>query len=425
MTSFYIETYGDSPYSSDSEQMAGLLRQAKFVPKEKMEDADLVILNTHRVKRSAVNPFVTRFETIKQEYPYKIIIVAGCVAQAEPERFKNCTLIGMRLFHHIVEAVEETLHNNIVKMLDIDEMPPLDLPKIRKNLFLEIIPITREGIRTATFSSKIKQPIQGNIQSYPKADIVNVATTAVKEGVKEIWLTSQDTASYGLDIDTNLPNLLKELLQIPGNFKIRLDKCNPAHLKKIKDDLFPLLAHEKMFKFLHLPLQSGSNTMLKEMCFGSTKEECTSLVQELWRIEPHLTLTTDIKVGYPTETEDDFWETLNLVRFLNPDTVTISRFTAKPKTPASFLPPLPEEEIQRRIAVLTEIYLNISKLRNERWKDWEGHIVIDEKGIAPKEWIGHNEYYKAVIVEGEYKIGDEIKIRIVKTGRMELRGEVL
>lgn len=424
MTSFHIETYGDSPYSSDSEQMAGLLQQAKFEPKEKLEEADIVILNTHRVKRSAVGTFCARVENIKKEYPYKIIIVAGCVAQAEPERFKNCTLVGMRQFHHIVEAVEETLHNNIVKMLNVCEMPQLDFPKIRKNTFLEIIPITREGIRTVTFS-KIKLPVQGRMQSYPPTDIINVVTTAVKEGVREIWLTSSDTASYGVDIDTNLPNLLKELLQIPGNFKIRLDKCNPAHLKKIKGELFPLFAHEKMFKYIHIPLQSGSNMVLKGMCSGSTKEEGTSLVQELWRIEPHLTLTTDIKIGYPSETEDDFWETLNLVRFLNPDTVNISRFTARPKTPAALLPSLPEEEIQRRIAVLTEIYLNISKLRNERWKEWEGNIIIDEKGIQQNEWIGHNGYYKGVIVEGEFKIGDEIKIRIVKTGRLELRGELV
>ncbi|MDO8655830.1 MAG: MiaB/RimO family radical SAM methylthiotransferase [Nanoarchaeota archaeon] len=422
MTSFYIETYGDSPYSSDAEQMAGLLQQAKFEPKEKMEEADIVILNTHKVKRSAVDSFVTKLNDIKKEYPYKIIIVAGCIPQVESEQFKNYTIIGMRQFHHIVEAVEETLHNNIVKMLDIDEMPPLDLPKIRKNPFLEIIPLTRESFHTASAGSKIKS-IPRSIDSYPRTDIINAATKAVKEGVKEIWLTSQDSASYGVDIDTNLPTLLKELIQIQGNFKIRLDKCNPASLKKIKDDFFPLFSHEKMFKYIHLPIQSGSNAMLKEMSCGSTKEECTALVQELWRIEPHLTLMTDIKVGYPTETEDDFWETLNLVRFLNPDMVNISRFTAKPKTPAAFLPSLPEEEIQRRIAVLTEIYLNVSKLRNERWKDWEGNIVIDEKGLQSKEWVGHNEYYKAVIVEGEYKMGDMVKVRIIKTGRMELRGE--
>ncbi len=421
MTSFHIETYGDSPYSADSEYMAGLLQQAKFEYQEKLEEADIVIFNTSKVKRAAVDPFLTRLNDIKKEYPYKIIVVSGSVAQAEPERFKNCTLIGMRQFHHIVEAVEETLHNNIVKMLDTDEMPPLDLPKIRKNQFLEIIPITREGIRvTAPFKTRTALK---KIDSYSPADIVNAAMKAVKEGVKEIWLTSLDTASYGFDIDTTLPRVLKELLQIPGEFKIRLDRCNPANLKRIKEELFPLFAHEKMFKYIHIPIQSGSNAVLKEMYFGSTKEESTSLVQELWRIEPHLTLVTDIKVGHPTETEDDFWETLNLVRFLNPDIINISPFAAKINSPAASLPSLPEGEVQRRVTVLTEIYQNISKLRNERWKDWEGNIIIDEKGTLPHQWVGHNEYYKAVLVEGGYTLGDRVKIKIVKTGREELRGE--
>jgi len=420
MTSFYIETYGESSFSSDSEQMAGLLQQAKFEHKEKMEDADIVILNTRKVKRTALEPFLTMLDDIKKKYPYKIIIVAGCIPQAESERFKNCTLVGTRQFHHIVEAVEETLHHNIVTMLEMNEMPPLDLPKIRKNPFLEIIPITREGQRTAA-ASKTKL-IKKNTDSYSKADIVKAAVKAVSEGVKEIWLTSPDVAGYGLNIGTNLPQVLKELLQIPGNFKIRLDRCNPTHLKKIKADLFPLFAHEKMFKFIHLPLYSGSNTILQQMGAGYTKEEVTLSVQELWQIEPHLTLMTDIKVGYPTETEDDFWETLNLVRFLNPDVMTISPFVPKPKTLAATLPSLPEEEVQRRVTVLREIYQNISALRNERWKGWEGNIVIDESGKQPQEWIGRNKYYKPVIIEGDFKIGDEARIRIIKTGRWELRG---
>ena len=200
---------------------------------------------------------------------------------------------------------------------------------------------------------------------------MKVATRAVQEGVQEIWLTSTDCAGYGSDLGTNLPDLLKELIQIQGNFKIRLDRCNPASLKKIKDELFPLFAHEKMFKFIHFPMYFGSNTILQQMGTGYTKEELTLLMQELWQIEPHLTLMTDIKVGYPAETEDDFWETLNLVRFLNPDVITISPFVPKPKTLTASLPSLPEEEVQRRIMVLKEIYQNISTLRNERWKGWE------------------------------------------------------
>lgn len=421
MTSFHIETYGGCLYSADSEYMAGLLQQAKFEHQEKLEEADIVIFNTGTADSSSIDSFWARLNTVRREHPYKMIVAAGGIPQAEPERFKNFTLVGTRQFHHIAEAVEETLHNNIVKMLDMSEMPPLNLPKIRKNPFLEIIPITRGSIRAAA-SPKIKQ-IQKSMDSYPPADIVTVAANAVKEGVKEIRLTAPDAANYGATIGTNLPDLLKELIAIPGEFKIRLDSCNPENLQKIKESLFPLFAGEKMFKFIHIPLLSGSNAVLKQTGVEFTKEECTSLVQELWQAEPHITLAIDVEVGHPAETEDDFWETLNLVRFLNPDVITISPFWARPKTPAASLPPLPEEEIKRRVLVLTDIYQNISTLRNERWKGWEGIIIIDEKGAQPKEWIGHNEYYKPVIVEGEYQLGDTVKIKIMKTGRWGLRGE--
>ena len=416
MTSFYIETY-DTLYSADAEQMAGLLQQAKFEYKEKLEDADIVIMNTCAANSHAIDSFLTRLNTIKQEYPYKMMVVTGSLPRIVPERFKNFTIVGTRQFHHIVEAVEETLHNNIVKMLDTSEMPPLDAPKIRKNKFLEMIPISREGVK---IQAKNK-PETATLDSYPKADIVKVATKAVQEGVTEIWLTSPDCAGYGFDLGTNLPDLLKEFIQIPGNFKIRLDKCHPASLKKDETELFPLFTHEKMFKCIHIFFQSGSNKVLAQMQQAHTKEECIELVQQIRDIEPHITLVADMVVGYPTETDDDQWDTLNLLRAINADAVNISKFWEKPATGRAA--PLAEEVVARRTAVIMDLVRNISTLRNERWKGWEGSIIISEKGTLPNQWIGRNEYYKPIMVEGEYKIGDTMNVRIAKAGTVELKGE--
>ncbi|HLC70569.1 MAG TPA: TRAM domain-containing protein [Candidatus Nanoarchaeia archaeon] len=416
MTSFYIETY-DTLYSADAEQMAGLLQQAKFEYKEKLEDADIVIMNTCAANSHAIDSFLTRLNTIKQEYPYKMMVVTGSLPRIVPERFKNFTIVGTRQFHHIVEAVEETLHNNIVKMLDTSEMPPLDAPKIRKNKFLEMIPISREGVK---IQAKNK-PETATLDSYPKADIVKVATKAVQEGVTEIWLTSPDCAGYGFDLGTNLPDLLKEFIQIPGNFKIRLDKCHPASLKKVETELFPLFTHEKMFKCIHIFFQSGSNKVLAQMQQAHTKEECIELVQQIRDIEPHITLVADMVVGYPTETDDDQWDTLNLLRAINADAVNISKFWEKPATGRAA--PLAEEVVARRTAVIMDLVRNISTLRNERWKGWEGSIIISEKGTLPNQWIGRNEYYKPIMVEGEYKIGDTMNVRIAKAGTVELKGE--
>ncbi len=294
-------------------------------------------------------------------------------------------------------------------------MPPLDLPKIRKNNMLEIIPISRENIK---IPAKNKPEIK-TFDSYSKADIVNVAAKAIKEGVREIRLTSSDCSDYGVDLGTNLPDLIQELIALPGNFKISLDKCQPASIQKIKAGLFPLFMHDKMFKSIYIAIQSGSNNILKQMQLGITKEECLQLIQELRFIEPQITLAADVVVGYPMETDDDHWETLNLLRAINADMIHVSQFWKK----ASLARAVTAEIVARRIAVITDVVRNISTLRNERWKGWEGSIIIYEKGTLANQWMGRNAYYKPIMVEGEYRPGDVINVKITKAGTLELKGE--
>ncbi len=425
MTSFHIETYGCSANVADSEQMAGLLKQAKFEHREKLEDADIIILNTCTVKSPTADSFFTRLDAIKKEFPYKIIIITGCIPQADPQRLKNFTVVGTRQIHHIVEAVEEALNNNIVKMLETGEMPPLNLPKIRKNPIVEIIPISRGCLSRCTFC-KTKQA-RGNLESYSVEDIVSVARQALHEGVQEIWLTSQDTGCYGFELGTNLAKLVKELIVLPGDFKIRIGMGNPVHFKKYYQELFPLLNHPNVFKFLHLPAQSGSNTILKAMRRGNTHEEFLSLVEELRKTIPHCTLATDIIVGFPGETEEDHAATVELLRRTTPDVVNISRFWARPGTPAAGLEQLPVEIVQHRTKIITEIFQNISRMQNEKWLGWEGEMVINEQGSKPGQWCGRNFAYKPVLVEGNgenYTLGEKVSVKITNIGTFDLRGEV-
>lgn len=428
MTTFYIETYGCSHNFADSEQMAGLLKKAQFEPvessEEGLEGADIIIVNTCTVKGRTVDKFFTRLESLKQEYPYKVIIVAGCIPQTEQERLKEYPLIGTKQIHNVVQVVEEALNNNIIRALEMGEMPPLNLPKIRKNPIVEIIPIGRGCLSACTFC-KTKHA-RGNLQSYPVQEILETAMRAVNQGVREIWLTSQDTMCYGFDIKTNLANLLKDLVKVPGKFKIRIGMGNPVHLLKFKDELIPLLNHPKVFRFIHLPSQSGSNNVLEKMKRGNTNEQYIQLVEGIRSQVPDITLATDIIVGFPGETEEDFWETLNLIRAMNPDIVNISRFWGRPKTAAAKMKQLPPDTVKHRCKVLTDIFHNISRLRNEKWRGWQGKIIIDEKG-KEGQWIGRNSAYKPVIVEdkGDLELGKVVNVRILKTTTFDLRGEVV
>ncbi len=422
MTSFHIITAGCSLNQADSEQMAGLLKKAQFELTENLEEADIVIFNTCTVKGPSETHFFNQLEEIKEEHPYKIIVVAGCIAQTDPEKLKKYSLVGTNQIGKIVEVVEEALNNNVIKLLEAGELPPLNLPQARKNSAVEIIPICRGCLGACTFCKT--KLARGNLRSYPVNEIVERAKKAVQEGVKEIWLTAQDTGCYGFDLNTNLPALLNELIKIPGQFKIRIGMMNPDHLPKIKDKLIEVYQHEKIFKFLHLPVQSGNDDILKKMARKYTVAEVKEQIKSFWEAVPALNLMTDIIVGFPGETEEQYWDTLNLIREIMPDSVNISRYWPRPKTLAAKLVQLPGEVTNHRSKVLTDIFHNISLMQNEKWLNWEGYIIIDEKGEG-QQWIGRNEHYKPVIVEGNFKLSDLLKVKIIKFGKFELNGKVI
>lgn len=457
MTTFHIITAGCSQNSADSEQMAGLLKKARFEPVENLEDADIIILNTCTVKTPSEEDFFAKLDEIKREHPYKIVIIAGCIAQADPEKLKKFSLIGTRQIHKVVEVVEEALNDNVIKLLEMKEIPTLNLPRIRKNSVVEIIPISRGCLGACTFCKT--KSARGDLASYPIEEILTRARQAVSEGAKEIWLTSQDTGCYGLDINTNLAKLLNEMVKIPGQFMIRAGMMNPNHLTKMQDELIEAFKHEKLFKFLHLPVQSGNDEIIKSMNRIYTVAEFKKQIESFRTAIPNINIMTDIIAGFPGETDEQHWDTLNLIREISPDSINISKFWARPKTKAAEMKQLPGEVIKHRSKIITDIFHNISKLQNEKWLNWEGMIVIDEKGSGKdkrgsekgeegkekgmngsesggksnetgnkksgSQWIGRNDYYKQVIVEGNYKLGDIIKVKIVKAEKFHLKGESL
>jgi len=422
MTNVYIHTAGCAHNFADSEQMAGLLKDAQFDLVDNPEDAYVILFNTCTVKGPTETVFFRHLSSIKEKYPNKIIIIAGCIAQSDPEKLKGFPIIGTNQIHRVVEVVEESLHENTVRLLESGEMPPLNLPRVRKNPYISIIPISRGCLGACTFC-KTKQA-RGNLKSYPIADIRKEAELAVKEGVKEIWLTSQDTGCYGFDLGTNLAKLLKELVTIIGNFKIRVGMMNPNHVLKFKGELFDAYKNPKIYQFIHLPLQSGNNEILKKMNRQYTAEEFKRLVEEIRVLFPHMTIATDIIVGYPGESDEQYWDTQNLVRKVMPDVVNLSKFWPRPKTPAARLTPLPGEVIKHRSRILTDIYHNMSKMQNERWIGWEGNIIITEKGKEPSQWVGRNEAYKPVVIEGDFKLGQTVRVKVERATTFDIRGLV-
>ncbi len=416
MTSFTIIPIGCGHYRSDPEQMAGLLVQAKFEILPDADNADIVIL--YIASKNMEIALWEKLDSLEKQYPHKMYILAGCLPTHNQERVAKYSILGVRQIHHIVEIVEEVLHENKVEFLDAKELPPLHLPRVRSNTLIQSIPIAR-GCRGVCHYCKCKKK---SLESYNAAEIKKEVQTTIQLGAREIWLSSPDLAAYGVDLKTNFPSLLGELVEIPGDFMIHLGRMSIEHLHKIGEELVAIYKHEKIHKYLHLPLYSSSPVALK-----STKKKYTPLqyqtVAQLFREKIRdLNLEIDILVGHPEETDEDFWLLQGFIRAINPDKINLIFYSERLHGPVSS-PALPLEELGRRASVLTDIHNNLSKLQNERWLGWEGNIIIEQKAETENQWIGRNYAYKPLWVEGDFRPGDVISVKITRLQAGDLKAE--
>lgn len=415
-----MKTFGCSLNSSDSEVISGLLKDT-FTIVDDEDSADLVIVNTCVVKEKTVSHLWSYLDSLKAKQ--KKIIVAGCGPQSMPERFAEYSMIGTSQISNILMVVEETLAGNTVALIAIEDNKRLLLPKVRKNPMIGIVPISKGCLGACSFC--LTKKARGNLESYPIRDIMREVELAIHDGCKEIWLTSQDTACYGMDIKSSLPELLSKLIEIPGDFKIRLGMGNPEWFAKHTDKLISIFKSQKLFKFLHIPIQSGNDDILKAMRRPYTVADFLAVVEPMRKAHPDLTISTDIIVAFPGETKEQFNDSLKIVEKVQFDVVNISRFSAHEGIPASDYPDqIVTNEAKERSVFMTQRAEWSSFERNKKWLNWEGDILIDEPGTAEDSWVGRNYAYKPIVVQGKFKLGDKLRIRIDNLTSHALRGKV-
>ncbi|MFH1450767.1 MAG: tRNA (N(6)-L-threonylcarbamoyladenosine(37)-C(2))-methylthiotransferase [archaeon] len=385
---FYIETYGCSRNLADSEAIAGALseeHQQVLNP----EKADIIVVNTCIVKTPTENKVLKAIE--KYSKTRKRLIIAGCMSDAEPWVAKrvapNAERWGVR-------------HEN-----------SLTGPRIRANSTIGIIPISSGCLGACTYC--IVRYAWGKLKSYPEEKIISSVKHALKDGCKELWITAQDTGAYGADTGTSLPALLEKICSLPGDFKVRVGMMNPNHVMKMLPALAKVLKHEKMFKFLHIPVQSGNNEVLKKMNRYYKAEDYRKIIRTLKQKIPQITISTDIIVGFPGETNQQFKDSLKLVRETEPDIVNISRYGARPGTRAAEMKQHPEIVKKERSREMTILVKKTGQARSNDWLDWQGEVMIDEVG-KKNDFIGRNFAYKPVVVKGKHKIGDKVQVKIKK-----------
>ena len=426
MTKVYVQTHGCSANLVESEAMMGLLTEAGMHIVDEMEYSDINIINICTVK----GPSVPLREIMKftEQFPDKKLIVAGCITpDIIPQIRKinqNAGLINTHNVHRIVEAVEESLQGNILEALTQERPLKVNLPKIRTNKVIGIVPIASGCDDFCTYCSV--KLIKGNIFTYPEAYVVNEVKKNIEQGCKEIWLTSQDNGAYGLDTgERKLAVLLNEILDnVEGDYKIRLGMINPRHVMSMIDDLIKIYQDDRMFKFLHIPIESGNNEILGKMKRKYSVHDFKEMVDTFRRYVKNITIASDMIVGFPTETELQFQDSLNLIQEVKPDILNIARFSARPNTVAAKMKQLPGSIKEERSGALTELFTTLALKQNKKWIGWQGKITIDEVG-KNNTWIGRNFAYKPVIVKGNFNLGDEVGVNIKDATAYDLRTDTM
>uniref|UniRef100_A0A9J7X398 tRNA-t(6)A37 methylthiotransferase n=1 Tax=Cyprinus carpio carpio TaxID=630221 RepID=A0A9J7X398_CYPCA len=424
----WVRTWGCSHNSSDGEYMAGQLAASGYKITENPADADLWLLNSCTVKNPAEDHF--RNSIKKAQEQNKKVVVAGCVPQAQPrtDYLKELSIIGVQQIDRVVEVVDEAIKGHSVRLLGQKKEKGkrlggarLDLPKIRKNPLIEIISINTGCLNACTYC-KTKHA-RGDLASYSIEELVERARQSFQEGVCEIWLTSEDTGAYGRDIGTDLPSLLWELVkEIPEGAMLRLGMTNPPYILEHLEEMGRILQHPRVYSFLHVPVQSASDSVLMDMKREYCCADFRRVVDFLKERVPGITIATDIICGFPGETDEDFEQTMELVRQYRFPSLFINQFYPRPGTPAAKMEQVPahvKKQRTKELSALFHTYKPYDHKIGERQR-----VLVTEESFDSQHYVAHNKFYEQVLVpkKPEFK-GKMIEVDIYEAGKHYMKGQ--
>jgi len=433
MKFIYIETYGCSANINNSEIMKGLLKQSGYEITNNLKIADILIINSCVVKGKTESKIKRRIQDLSKEFPNKLMIISGCMPETDFLSLKkiNPKLLFLGIHHvkDISQLISDYFNNefNSIKQkqyLSRQNEEKILLPKIPENKLISIIQIS-EGCN-GQCSYCLTSLAKGNLFSYHQNKIIKTIENDLNSGAKEIWLTSQDCAAYGLDRGKQeLPELLNKILNLKHNFKLRLGMMNPNNVYPILDQLIQIYKNKKMYKFLHIPIQSASNKILKDMNRNYVLEQVESIIKKFKEEFPEITLSTDIITAYPNETNEDHEKNLEFVRNFKPEVFNLSKFSSHKQTKAGKLKPLDIEIINKRSSELMELHRKTAEKNKQKLKNKNINVFINKK-IGENIYESRDENYNIILINSNDRsiLGKNIKVRIIQTGVHHLIGKL-
>ena len=432
---FFIETYGCASNKADSNIMISLLQNSGYI-KTDIEKAKFIIINTCAVKEQTENKIKTRFQHLYKysiKNPNKKIVITGCL----PHITSNYINLIKRIIPNFSAVIDMNSINKIVSVFNEINAGSENLiikseKKIDKSKFLiefpekkitGIIPISEGCLGSCTYCC-VKNA-RGKLNCNNPEYIINNIKFQLENGIKQIYLTSQDCSIYNYK-ETSLAKLVKNINNIKHDFFLRIGMINPSFLIKNFDQLLEIFEFDKVYQFLHIPLQSGSNNILRKMNRNYSIPSIIKKIDILKKKFQNLTISTDIICGFPGETEYDFLRTINIIKWLRPEIINISKFTPRPGTKAKKMIQLDSKIIKNRSIRLSKIFRRSLEYINQKWNEWEGKVLLLHKGSEENQAFGRNFAYKNVFINdynGDF--GEFIKVKIYKVDGFNLFGKTI
>ncbi len=423
----FVKSYGCSTNLFEGSVLAGCLAHAGCELADSVSSAEVVVLNTCAVKGPTEDRMIEMSRRIASR---KKLVVAGCLPLINFERLRREVsfdgVVGPAAGEKIVEVVRRVSYGEKVVAIGVPGLPDLDLPRVQSNPVVSVVPVSYGCLGSCAYCCVVSA--RGRLRSYYLRDIVERVKKDVASGSREIWVTSQDTACYGKDKGSSLAELLHALLGIDMDFRIRVGMMTPDNARDILEGLVEAFQDERIFKFIHLPVQSGDDDVLNRMKRFYSVNDFRMIVNAFRARFPKITLATDIICGFPSESEEAFERTLRLMEEARPDVMNVSKFFARPKTAAAKMQKdfVPSSEIKRRSVRAHALANRLALENNFHWVGWTGKILVDEAGKVPGSWVGRNFAYKPVAVKNASRlIGKMINVKVVEAFPTYLAGEIV
>ncbi len=418
---YYIKTFGCQMNERDSEKVEGILLENNCKKTDTPEQADLIIINSCAVREKAENKLYSEIGRLRFRNKKAKIVAMGCVAQINYEKLKNVAdiVIGTNAIDEFYNIVKEHDINGVFIKPNMDK-PDYIFPHLNK--ITAYIDIMYGCDNFCTYC--IVPHTRGREVSRKKESIIEEIKRLVDNGTKEVMLLGQNVNSYGKNFNYGFVDLLYEVNKIKGLERIRFTTSHPKDFSK--DLIYAIRDLKKLCEHIHLPLQSGSNKILKLMRRKYTIEEYLEKIYTYKEMVKDGSITTDIIVGFPQETEEDFEETLKILDEVKYDTSFSFKYSKRPFTKAKDMDgQVPEDEKLRRLNMLQDLQ---AKITQEKLKTYESKITeVLIEGVSKKgnQFFGRNRQNTVVNLDfmDNIKVGDIVSVKVTRTLKHSLVGE--